>query len=283
MHTNRINNRNQNEDSVEKKISLLEELIQKTTQLNVESADEPDFKEWQNLVDTRLKRIFGENSNQVNQFYKLNFSRNSLWMGTSPNKENVKNLNNDIKTVARLLRSSLEELQDEIVNNSIGTSKRLAKVFISHATADKKLVEEIIELLEAIGLSSKQIFCTSFSGYGIELGEDFLERIKRELNDEVLVIFVLSENFYKSPVCLCEMGATWVRTNQHIPILVPPLDFEDVKGVIPMTQGFKINDESKFNSFKDKIMKEFGLGSIDDITWGRKKDRAIRIINSLIS
>ena len=55
------------------------------------------------------------------------------------------------------------------------------KIFISHASKDKDLVGELIDLLENIGLDSHQIFCSSFEGYGIPLGEDFLEIIKKEL------------------------------------------------------------------------------------------------------
>ena len=61
-------------------------------------------------------------------------------------------------------------------------------------------MEELIDLIETIGLKSTQIFCSSFEGYGIDLGENFLDRIKSELNEENLVLFILSENFYSSPV-----------------------------------------------------------------------------------
>ena len=86
------------------------------------------------------------------------------------------------------------------------------KIFISHAWKDKlidALYSEVIILLEAMGVKSDQIFCTSFEGDGISPGENSLEAIKNELNANTLVLFILSENFYKSRVCLCEMGAAW--------------------------------------------------------------------------
>ncbi|TON15932.1 hypothetical protein CGH62_27000, partial [Vibrio parahaemolyticus] len=118
-------------------------------------------------------------------------------------------------------------------------------------------VEEIIELLEAIGVESNQIFCTSFEGYGIELGENFLDAIKNELSSDSMVLFVLSENFYASPVCMCEMGAAWVLSKEHIPLVVPPLSYSDIKGVLPLTQGMVLTDTMKLNSFKEKIEKTF--------------------------
>jgi len=96
-------------------------------------------------------------------------------------------------------------------------------------------------------------------------------------------MFILSRNFYESPVCLCEMGATWVLANEHIPVLVPPLDYSDVKGVIPLTQGLKINDPLKLNSLKTKIEKLFTIEKpLSFSTWERKRDRILsRIKNSI--
>ncbi len=37
----------------------------------------------------------------------------------------------------------------------------LKKIFISHATKDKEIIEELIDLLENIGINSAQIFCSS--------------------------------------------------------------------------------------------------------------------------
>ena len=131
-------------------------------------------------------------------------------------------------------------------------------------------------------LFRSQIFCSSFEGYGVDLGENFLERLKKELDSSVLVIFILSENFYSSPVSLCEMGATWIKTNQHIPILIPPFDFKNIQGVIPLTQGFNINETIKFNLFKESIERYFKLRPIDFSVWERKRDKIInRIISSL--
>ncbi len=153
------------------------------------------------------------------------------------------------------------------------------------ADEDAAIVEELIELLEIIGLTHEQVFCTSFAGYGIDLGTNFLEAIKAELlNADALVLFVLTQRFYTSPVCLCEMGATWVLAKRHIPVLIPPFDFSDVKGVIPLTEGFKINDALRLNLFKEKIEDAFGLTSrIAQAAWERKRDRVLDRINAKIA
>jgi hypothetical protein len=159
----------------------------------------------------------------------------------------------------------------------------LKKIFISHATADKEIVELFIDLLEDIGLKSNQIFCSSFEGYGIPLGEDFLDRIKQELSSDVIVLFIITNNFYESKVCLCEMGAAWALSKGHIPIVVPPLSYSDIKGVIPMTQGLLINDLSKLNSLKDKLEQDFKIEEkIGANIWERKRKKFIESLDKYI-
>ena len=66
------------------------------------------------------------------------------------------------------------------------------------------------------------------------------------------------------------MGAPWVLAKEHIPILAPPLDFSDVKGVIPLPQGFKLNDPLKLNIFKQRIESLFGVPPLNISAWERK-------------
>lgn len=157
------------------------------------------------------------------------------------------------------------------------------KIFISHATADKEIVELLIDLLEDIGLKSNQIFCSSFEGYGIPLGENFLDRIKHELASDVMVLFMITNNFYESKVCLCEMGAAWALSKGHIPIVVPPLSYSDIQGVIPLTQGLLINDVPKLNSLKEKLELDFEIqGKISANIWERKRKKFVESLNKYI-
>jgi hypothetical protein len=200
----------------------------------------------------------------------------------------------DFQILTSSLRGYVEELQNEQANERLGrlpvpatTSAANAptRVFISHAAPDAPFVEELIEILEMIGLTHEQIFCTSFPGYGIDLGDNFLEAIKAELlNTNALVLFVLTPRFYASPACLSEMGATWVLAKEHIPILVPPFEFSDVKGVIPLTQGFKLNEPLKLNLFREKIQAVFELApTLTQSAWERKRDRVVERLNAKIA
>jgi hypothetical protein len=266
-----------------KKIEFLKRLIEKSSEIVIKSSSDPTFKVWKNNVERTLMKVFGTESHEVNEFKKLNFFYNPMMytLGSDFTNEHFRCFNRDFDMTIKQINSYIEELEEELLSEPEDKqqdkiiAENLNKVFISHSTKDSIIVEEMIEILETVGLKTEQIFCSSFEGYGIDLGEDFLERLKTELDSNVLVIFILSENFYSSPVSLCEMGATWIKTNVHIPVLIPPFDFKDIKGVIPMTQGFKINEALKLNLFKLKIEELFCLSPIDFSTWERKRDRII--------
>jgi TIR domain len=174
------------------------------------------------------------------------------------------------------------ELLDFELNSKTIKMNKFSKIFISHSSKDKEIVEELIELIELIGVSGKDIFCSSIHGYGIPLGDDFLERLKSELNDNAFVIFMLSQNFYDSPICLCEMGASWIKTNKHIPVLIPPFDYSKIKGVINNTQGFKIDQPLEINQLKKELENAFNLTPIDFSKWEARRDKIITSIKSKI-
>jgi hypothetical protein len=267
------------------KINTLQTLLDGAVNIQSTSSSDPNFKVWKNKVEKNLLKIFGKDSIELRDFTRLKFFYNPMiyTLGSDFTREHREYFARDLDFLLKSLASYIEEIKeweedDETINNYQPPSK----VFISHASSDAKCVEEIIDLLENIGLNSNQIFCSSFEGYGIDLGDNFLEAIKREISDSVIVLFILSKNFYASAICLCEMGATWVRSTQHIPILIPPFDFSDIKGVIPLTQGFKINDSKKWNLLKQKIETDFKLSPIDFSAWERKRDKALETVDNLI-
>lgn len=180
-----------------------------------------------------------------------------------------------------LLQRKLKFIDSNVLDTEQLNTEIMNKIFISHSSLDSKFVEKIIDLLETIGVPSEKIFCSSFEGYGVKLGKDFLEYLRKELDNKVLVIFILSNNFYASPISLCEMGATWVKTNDHIPILIPPFDYKDIKGVIPTTLGMKIDEREKYNSLKETIESFLDLIPINLAIWERKRDNILKDIKRL--
>lgn len=267
------------------KLVALNKLLDMAQKITVYNSDNPDFKNWKFLCVRTLRSIYGENSSEASQIENLKFFYNpGIWVGgIDYSRDHLDCFTRDFeqaKKLIEILKSDFESYNTEIEGNK---ENQINKIFISHSSKDVKIVEEFVDLLETIGLDSNNIFCSSLSGYGIPLGENFMERLKSELSDSnSMVIFMLSENFYKSPVCMCEMGATWIQSKEHIPVLIPQFSFEDIDGTLKLTQGFMINDSMKWNEFKDKILQTFGLEDLSDSVWERKRDRTIARINDLL-
>jgi len=273
------------------KVAALQRLLEKAEHVKVHDSDDPVFKTWKNTVERTLIRVYGQPSPEVEQFKKLRFFYQAIIMtlGADYSRQHRECFDRDFHILTSSLRAYIEEMQQEAsalpAAPAVLAEHSIARVFISHAAEDAPFVEELIDLLEIVGLTHEQIFCTSFASYGIDLGQNFLDAIKNELlNADALVLFVLTHRFYSSPISLCEMGATWVLAKEHIPILVPPFDFSDVKGVIPLTQGFRINDALKLNLFKEKIEEAFSLTlRVSQSAWERKRDRVLDRINAKIA
>jgi hypothetical protein len=77
--------------------------------------------------------------------------------------------------------------------------------------------------------------------------------MEETLRDAEFVIMIISPSYYESMFCLCELGATWILQHNNFPILVPPLDWSDLKAVLNPRQGAKINEASDLANLFDRL------------------------------
>lgn len=152
------------------------------------------------------------------------------------------------------------------------------RYFISHSTNDQAYAKLTVQMLEAMGIPSTDIFCSSLEGNSIPIGKSWKEKLHYELNENTFVIFLLSNNFYNSPVCLCEMGAAWILSQEHAPILIPPMDYNELKGIID-SQGFIINEPLKWTQLRTQLNQENENSTI----WERKRNDLIQRFDALIN
>ena len=180
---------------------------------------------------------------------------------------------------------AIYEMGELVVSKDITEPIKFNKIFISHATVDQDYVKLIIELLNNIGIrkSNDQIFCSSVPGYDIPLGEPIYDYLKKQFTEDILVIFVLSDNYYNSVACLNEMGATWITSKAYYTILLPSFEFRNIRGAIDPTKiSFKMDEKMKLNSFKDDLVKLFDLEEVQANIWENDRDKFLAQIQGLV-
>lgn len=153
------------------------------------------------------------------------------------------------------------------------------RIFISHSSKDREIANAFVGLLEDIGLGVDEIFYSSLTEYGVSLGENIVDTIKRELsNKKVHVVFLLSQNYYDSVICLNEMGAAWVMQHTYTSILLPGYEYKNIQGAIDAGRiGIKLDSNQaelrdRLVEFRNQIQNEFALASLDERKWNRKLD-----------
>lgn len=161
-------------------------------------------------------------------------------------------------------------------------NQKISKIFISHSSNDVNYVSHLVQLLNDIGIKKNQenIFCSSLPGYGIPYGENIYDFLKSELNkSNIMVLFVLSHNYYESAPCLNEMGAAWISSKEYNSILTPNFDFRKISGALdPSKISFKMDDKDGLNKFKDKMVEIFDLEDVNYQIWEEDREKFVKEI-----
>ena len=154
-------------------------------------------------------------------------------------------------------------------------------VFISHAEHDKHFANEIVTLLEFIGIKGREhLLCTSVDGYRIPLGEDIIEYLRKTFNRYNLFVIILhTHNYYTRPVCLNEMGAAWALKTKYFSVLAQDFDFGDMTGVVNNKDvAIKIGSDdcvARLNQLKNELLEFFGLPMPNEDRWPYYRDKFI--------
>lgn len=159
------------------------------------------------------------------------------------------------------------------------------KIFVSHSSKDIDFTNKFVNLLKKIGVTNDQIYYSSYEETGADLLENCLNRIREEfINNDLLVMLMLSPSFYKSNICLAEMGATWISVQEsYIPILLPPYTYDNIAGVIENTQNsLMLGDQNigiKLEHLKGKIEEFLCItNKVNSTEWEREKNEFIKFI-----
>ncbi len=149
------------------------------------------------------------------------------------------------------------------------------KVFISHATEDKDLADALIDVLTSSSdLSPDDILCTSPDGMKLTPGVNFVDRLQKYVADARTVVLLLSETYYDSVFCLCELGAAWALKQDIVPLVVPPLPKSAIGDVLLGIHVGSIDSKEDLSSLMSRIQSKTGK-RFRAARWEVQRDRFI--------
>lgn len=165
-----------------------------------------------------------------------------------------------------------------------GTISSIPDVFVSHASADAKLVGEFVDTILKLGcgLKPKQIFYSSGADTGIPSGSDLIHHVRDQVGASGLVIAIISTMFQTRPVCVAELGAAWGRTDNLFPLAVPDMARIDMEGVLVGMTVRYLNDSQALDELKDRVRDVTGTDS-DAKTWGAAKAKWLAMLDGLVA
>ncbi len=83
-------------------------------------------------------------------------------------------------------------------------------------------------------------------------------------------------------MCQCELGAVWANTLKHIPILVPPLTYNDLEYILRNQQSMIINDEKSLILFYEEVIEWFKLPPLKASIWKLKSDKFLGNVDGIL-
>lgn len=250
--------------------------------------DVPKFIEWKQAILYELQDIYDRTQDTF--IWKIINATGVISRFTGRNYDDRKNFA-ELKGALLVIKKNIEKYYPSTTDKNLEVSEqvmRKTKVFISHSSKDIKQVSLLVDLLADMGLTNDDLFCSSVPDYSIPLNADIYDYLASLFRDcNIYVIFMLSHNYYQSPVCLNEMGAAWVLKNDYTSILLHGFDYHEVKGAVnPNKIGLRFDDsdellKKRLGELITILSERFGK-SIPDMRWERKRDSFISEIKNLV-
>jgi hypothetical protein len=144
-------------------------------------------------------------------------------------------------------------------------------IFISHAQADKPVVDDLFDLLQTgCDVRREEIVCTSVDGAEIRTGDDFIEWIREKIQVSNLIILFITPNYFASHFCVAEMGAAWALQKEVFPLVAPTIE-RDLGGVM-LGRQTSIVDETGLDHLRDRVALHYPAAAQATARWSLKKD-----------
>lgn len=157
-------------------------------------------------------------------------------------------------------------------------------MFISHAGADRALVEPFVTTILQLGcgVDESDIFFSSRRTTGVPAGADLSHYVRERAEQSVLVVAVISPNFQASHYCVAELGAAWGITGKLHPILTPGTQRTDLDGVLPTLLIQHVDDGEALDELHGRVCDALGLPQ-KVATWNQRKAEWLASVSSYAS
>jgi TIR domain len=133
------------------------------------------------------------------------------------------------------------------------------KLFVSHAHDDVAIATRLVTAIElAMDVPEGAIRCTSAPGYKLEFGSMAADVLRRELASAQCVVAILTPQSIASHWVMFELGATWSRAKQVIPLLGGDLKEADIPGPLRGSAGGRLKDLLTFDQLLDQVSRTLG-------------------------
>lgn len=150
----------------------------------------------------------------------------------------------------------------------------MAKIFVSHASADFELVDPFVDDVIRSGseVHRRDLVYTSGADTRMPSGSNLNEYIRQNVGSADLVIAVVSPNYRMSPYCLAELGAAWVQAGVLFPIAIPGFSYGEMDGVLEGLITRSLDDDTTLNELHDAICAATGRPVMAK-AWGKYREK----------
>lgn len=213
-------------------------------------------------------------------------------------KEALLKLRNAIRTKYPFLSEKLKEYIDSYsycpvftlggIGNIVETiisleePKNAKKIFISHSTKDKDVIENFVDMIltSGVGINEKDIFCTSIEDMGVKNGEDIRKHIQDNIRHADFSFLLISNNYKASEICVNEMGAVWAYNSNVRCYLLPNLGFDKIGWLCDTKKADKLNDTIALDALQKELIAYYSLPD-KGLSWSRQREKFLEYVKTL--
>src|SRR5258705_11170241 len=132
-------------------------------------------------------------------------------------------------------------------------------VFISHSSRDARAAEALVQLLRAaFALSASEIRCTSVDGYRLPAGADTNAQLRREVNEAVTLLGIISAASLRSLYVVFELAARWGTSKPFVPLLAPGTQAAILGGPLSGINALRLDSEPQVQQLLSDLAPQLG-------------------------